>query len=73
MNGSYGFDAKNTEKYTKTQIKNRSDTIIAQIFPEFVDSRKLNNNQYIVSRKPKYYKCDTPIQEALFTLDNAKY
>ena len=73
LNGSYGFDAKNTEKYTKTQIKNRSDTIIAQIFPEFVDSRKINNNQYIVSRKPKYYKCDTPIQEALFTLDNAKY
>ena len=73
LNGSYGYDAKNTEKYTKSSIKNRIDTALAQVYPSFVDTRKLNDDQYLVIQKPRTYRCDTCLQEAFFTLDNAKY
>ena len=73
LNGSYGYDGKNTEKYTKTTIKKRSDTYLAQIYTNFVDTRKINDDCFAVTFNPRNYKCDTCIQEAFFTLDNAKF
>ena len=73
LNGSYGYDAKNTEKYTKSSIKNKNQTYLAQVFNNFVSTRQMSEDQYVVTYNPKSYKCDTPLQEAYFTLDNAKF
>ena len=73
LNGSYGYDGKNTEKYTKTTIKKRSDTFLAQIYTNFIDTRKIADDCYAVTYNPRSYKCDTCLQEAFFTLDNAKF
>ena len=73
LNGSYGYDGKNTEKYTKSVIKDKDGTFTAQLYPSFVDSRKIGDNKYLVSYNPDTYTVDTCIQEAFFTLDNAKY
>ena len=73
LNGSYGYDGKNTEKYTKTTIKKKSDTFLAQIYTNFIDTRKIDDDCYAVTYNPRNYKCDTCIQEAFFTLDNAKF
>ena len=35
--------------------------------------RKIGDDSYHVLQKDKYYRCDTCLQEAFFTLDNAKY
>ena len=73
LNGSYGYDAKNTEKYTKSSIKNKHQTYLAQVFNNFVSTREMSEDKYVVTYNPKSYKCDTPLQEAYFTLDNAKF
>ncbi len=73
MNGSYGYDGKNTEKFNKIKVMNKAQTRIAQILANFVDTRKLNDENYLVCYKPKNFICDTCLQEALFTLDNAKF
>ena len=73
LNGSYGYDGKNTEKYTKTTIKKKNDTFLAQIYTNFIDTRKIDDDCYAVTYNPRNYKCDTCIQEAFFTLDNAKF
>lgn len=73
LNGSYGYDAKNTEKYTKSSIKNKDQTYLCQVFNNFVSTRKMTEDKYILTYNPKSYKCDTPVQEAYFTLDNAKF
>ena len=73
LNGSYGYDAKNTEKYTKSKLKNRSDTVLEQVYQGFIDTRKLAEDKYLVTSRPRTYRCDTCLQEAFFTLDNAKY
>ena len=38
-----------------------------------MNSRKITEDQYLVCYKPKSFLCDTCLQEAFFTLDNAKY
>ena len=73
LNGSYGYDGKNTEKYTKASIKDLESTFTAQLYPSFVDSRKIGDNKYLVSYNPDTFKVDTCIQEAYLTLDNAKF
>ena len=73
LNGSYGYDGKNTEKYTKSILKDRDHTFVSQLYPNFVDTRKIGKDLYILTYNPKSYRCDTCLQEAFFTLDNAKY
>ena len=73
LNGSYGYDAKNTEKYTKSAFKNKSQTFLAQIYNNFISTRKIDDDKYIITYQPRNFKCDTCIQEAYFTLDNAKF
>jgi hypothetical protein len=73
LNGSYGYDGMNEEKFNRVSIKDKHKTFRSQMQENFMDSRKLNDEKYIVSEKPKIYKCNTCLQEAVFTLDNAKY
>jgi hypothetical protein len=73
LNGSYGYDGKNTEKYTKTVIKNKDQTYVSQISDSFISSRQINDDAFFVTYNPRSFKCDTCIQESYFTLDNAKF
>jgi hypothetical protein len=73
LNGSYGYDGMNQEKFNKIAIKNRSQTFLTHIRDNHVSTHKIANDMYFVTYKPKECKCETCIQEAFFTLDNAKF
>jgi hypothetical protein len=45
----------------------------AQCLPEFKGSRALRDNKYLVEKNYKTHTVNTAIQEAVFTLDNAKF
>jgi len=85
LNGSYGYDGMNEEKFNKSKIKNKKETFVAQLSGSFMSTRRLSwdkfdNNgkqiefgKYQVNYKPKSFGCNTCLQAAAFTLDNAKY
>jgi hypothetical protein len=73
LNGSYGYDGLNTEKYTRTKLLNKSQTFSHQIFDNHVNTRPLSDDSYLVTYNPRTFKCETCLQESFFTLDNAKF
>ena len=73
LNGSYGYDGMNTEKFTKSKILDKNKTYKSQLNNSFLSTRKISEDSYIVERESKSFPCNTCIQEAFFTLDNAKY
>lgn len=73
LNGSYGYDGMNTEKFAKNEILNARNTIFRQTRPSFRSTQQLSNSSYLVSSLPDTFTCKTPLQEAVFTLDNAKF
>ncbi|KAI5546883.1 CBG23764 family [Trichomonas vaginalis G3] len=73
LNGSYGYDAMNTQNYTKSKIMEEDKARMACMSQMFKNIREIGDNVYQVMMKDKYYRCDTCLQEAFFTLDNAKY
>jgi hypothetical protein len=74
MNGSYGYDGMNTEKFTRNKICNEHDAQICISHADFQGVPiKIDDDTYMVTLNPKSYQCKTPIQCAYFTLDNAKF
>ena len=73
LNGSYGYDGMNTEKYSKVKLCDRRKAQLKQLYDNFISTRKLNEELYAVNMNPHKYKCNTCLQEAVFTLDNAKF
>ena len=73
LNGSYGYDGMNAEKFTKAKICGKDRTFKSQLSDLFVSTRKINDDSYIVESESRSFACNTCIQEAFFTLDNAKY
>jgi hypothetical protein len=74
MNGSYGYDGMNTEKFTRNKICDTNQASILQSHADFVGTPiDIDANTHIVTLDPKSYGCKTPIQCAYFTLDNAKF
>jgi hypothetical protein len=73
LNSSYGFDGLNEENYSKTKFCTLSQARMEQGKTNFLSTRQINDDLYMVSYKPMFYKCNTCIQESFFTLDNAKY
>jgi hypothetical protein len=73
MNGSYGYDGMNTEKYTRISICDLQQTITKQCLGNFCGTRQLNDDTFAVELDPETCGCKTPLQEAVFTLDNAKF
>ena len=65
LNGSYGYDIKNTENYNKVRICNREEALNAHCKSNFMDDceivndRDLSNNHYIVSFRTQSYECNT--------------
>ncbi|KAA6356879.1 MAG: hypothetical protein EZS28_047594, partial [Streblomastix strix] len=73
LNASYGSDGMNTEKYNKIKLLSKDKTIEAHTKQSWMNDRKLADNLYAVQFNPKNCKCNTCLQVAYFTLDNAKY
>jgi hypothetical protein len=73
LNGSYGYDGLNTEKFVKIKPMDRSKTFIHQVFDNFVSTRKIAEDNYLVTYNPRTFHCNTCLQESFFTLDNAKF
>lgn len=73
LNGSYGYDGMNTEKYSKVKLCDKRKAQLKQLYDNFISTRELNEDLYAVNMNPKTFKCNTCLQEAVFTLDNAKF
>ncbi len=73
MNGSYGYDGMNTEKYSKVKFCNKDKTFRAIISDSYMNAREIANDLYLVQQQPKTFHCRTCLQEAFWTLDNAKF
>jgi hypothetical protein len=73
MNSSYGYDIMNEEHFAKITVMDKRRTELAQIRPNYMSTRKLNDNSFLMQHLPKTYRCSTPIVCGFFTLDNAKY
>ena len=73
LNGSYGYDAMNTSNYTQSRIQNESRAQCSALSNKYRSMRQLGEDCYQVLSQEETYKCDTCLQEAFFTLDNAKY
>jgi hypothetical protein len=73
LNGAYWKDGMNKFKYTELVIIDQEKTFFTQCLPEFKESRAISNKKYIVEKNYKTYSVNTTIQEAVFTLDNAKF
>ena len=73
MNGSYGYDGMNTEKFVKIKFCDESQTRTSIISDSYRGGYKINDDTWFIEKQPKYFNCNTPIQESVFTLDNAKF
>jgi hypothetical protein len=73
LNSSYGFDGLNESHFTKTKFCNYSEAIMEQGRPNFLGTRQINEDLYLVTYRPDTYSCKTCIQCNYFTLDNAKF
>ncbi|WP_295163659.1 hypothetical protein, partial [uncultured Brachyspira sp.] len=72
MNGSYGYDGINSENFSKIKICNKDKAYSAIISDTYINGIEINDDCYLIQQQPKHFKCNTPLQEAFFTLDNAK-
>ncbi len=73
LNGSYGYDAMNTEKYSQIRICDKDKAQQFTSSHRFRDLQEIGEDVYVVALENENFKCDTCLQEAFFTLDNAKY
>jgi hypothetical protein len=73
LNAAYGKDGMNKSKYSRLMIMDEKKAFFSQCLPEFKGSRAISNNRYIVEKNYKTSSVNTAIQEAVFTLDKAKF
>jgi hypothetical protein len=73
LNAAYGKDGMNTSKYSKIKLFDEQKTSTQVCLPNFKGCRKISSDCYAVQKDSYFYEIKTPIQEALFTLDNSKY
>jgi hypothetical protein len=85
LNGSYGFDGMNEEKFTKCQILRPGKTNQKQISSNFVSLKRFFDEVvdeggdvvreafYQVQMRPSTFHCKTALTQAFFTLDNSKF
>jgi hypothetical protein len=73
LNSAYGKDGMNTSKFSKVQILGTEKAFIAQCRYNFLGSRMITTDVYAIEKKPRSNTYLTPLQNAVFTLDNSKY
>jgi hypothetical protein len=72
LNAAFGKDGLNTKNYNKTEILPINEALFKQSDPRFMSSRQISDNLFVVSMAPASYSVSTPLQCAVWTLDNAK-
>jgi hypothetical protein len=73
LNAAFGKDGMNTANYNKTHILNTNAALLKHTSPNFMSDRQVSDDLYTVSMSPSTYSIKTPLQCAVWTLDNAKY
>ncbi|KAA6374352.1 MAG: hypothetical protein EZS28_030122 [Streblomastix strix] len=73
LNSSFGGDALNSEKYSNTKLLSSERTFLQHMMNGFIHSTELNDDLYAVQVDKESCRCNTCIQCAFFTLDNAKF
>jgi hypothetical protein len=73
LNGSYGSDGQNNEKFTTIKFLNRDKTIKAHANYNFKATHKVTDDLFIVEKEPTSASCKKPLQSAFATLSNAKF
>ena len=73
MNGSYGYDGMNTEKYSKVKICDSDKAYQSIVSDTYINGSKIADDTFLIQSNPKSFRCKTCIQTAFFTLDNAKF
>jgi hypothetical protein len=73
LNAAFGKDGMNTANYNKSHIVNTNTALLRHTSPNFMSDRQITDDLYIVSMSPSTFSVKTPLQCAVWTLDNAKY
>ncbi|KAA6398802.1 MAG: hypothetical protein EZS28_005672, partial [Streblomastix strix] len=85
LNSAFGGEGQNNAKFDKIQFNNARQASLKQLKQDHKATRKLSDDiynsdgslseeaQYMVSESPRQFKCNKPLQEAVFTLDNCKF
>jgi hypothetical protein len=73
LNGSYGYDIMNEEKFSNSQVVTKSIVAMKVFSPYFMSARPLNENYYQVQMEKETYNCKTPLVQGFFILENAKF
>ncbi|KAA6377419.1 MAG: hypothetical protein EZS28_027054 [Streblomastix strix] len=73
LNSAFGGDALNSEKYSNTKLLSFERTFLQHMLGSFINSTELNDDLYAVKVDKENCRCNTCIQCAFFTLDNAKF
>jgi hypothetical protein len=61
LNGSYGYDIMNEEKFCKSYIVKRETAKLKVFSPFFMSARLLNENHYQVQMEKDSFNCKTPL------------
>jgi hypothetical protein len=73
LNGSYGADGQNNEKFSDIKFLNREKTIKAHASCNFKATHKVTDYLFIVEKDPLSASCKKPLHTAFATLSNAKF
>ncbi|KAA6382352.1 MAG: hypothetical protein EZS28_022121 [Streblomastix strix] len=85
LNSAFGGEGQNNAKFDKISFSNARQTSLKQLKLDHKATRKLTDTtynpdgslsseaQYMISESPRQFKCNKPLQEAVFTLDNSKF
>ncbi|KAA6398889.1 MAG: hypothetical protein EZS28_005581 [Streblomastix strix] len=85
LNSVFGGERQNDAKFDKISFNDARHASIKQLNQYHKATRKLNDDifisdgdlieetQYMISESPRQFKCNKPLQEAVFTLDNSKF
>jgi hypothetical protein len=73
LNASYGKDGMSTAKYSNTKLYHKNKTLFQQSKPNFVATRQITDDLYLVQCSKTSYSISTTLQCSCACLDNAKY
>ncbi len=71
LNGSYGYDIMNTEKYPKVITGNKTDAGHHYQKQTFEDYLVICNDTRLISLEGEQYQCNTYVREGFLKVDNA--
>ncbi|KAA6392375.1 MAG: hypothetical protein EZS28_012102 [Streblomastix strix] len=85
LNSAFGGEGQNNAKFDKITFNNARQTSLKQLKQDHKATRKLSDDiynsdgelikeaQYMDSESPRQFKCNKPLLEAVFILDNSKF